>query len=99
MTLAVDRSRPNSRGEKEADFFDIVAWRKLAETCANYLKKGRLVSVDGRLRSRKWEKDGIKHKAVEVLAEEISFLDRAKPDEQVRHVADGEPPLDDEVPF
>ena len=99
MTVAVDRNFANRQGDREADFLDVVVWRKLAETCSNYLAKGRLVAVDGSLRSRRWEKDGVKRKTVEILADSISFLDRAKPGDQVRHQADGDPPLDDEVPF
>ena len=51
FTLAVDRRQFRDR-EKETDFIDIVVWQKLAETCTNYLGKGRLVAVDGRLQVR-----------------------------------------------
>lgn len=80
FSLAVDRPfTSQSSGEREADFIDIVAWRKLAETCANHLGKGRLVSVEGSLRVRSYETtDGQKRKATEVVADNIHFLDRPK---------------------
>jgi len=69
--LAVDKSFKTD----EADFFDIVAWEKLAETVANYLTKGRQVAVTGRLQSRTWEKDdGSRQKVVEVNAIDVKFL-------------------------
>jgi single-strand DNA-binding protein len=73
--LAVDRRRKNAKGEKETDFIDIVAWRKLAENCDNFLRKGKLISVEGRLQMRKYEAaDGSKRIAAEVVADEIRFL-------------------------
>lgn len=80
FSLAVDRPfSSNQQGERETDFIDIVAWRKLAETCANHLGKGRLVGVDGSLRIRSYEAaDGQKRRAAEVVAENIHFLDRPK---------------------
>lgn len=77
FTLAIDRPRQNAQGEKEADFIDIVAWQKLAETCANYLGKGRLVAIEGRLQIRSYEtNDGQKRKAAEVIASNMRILDR-----------------------
>ena len=77
FTLAVDRPFTNQQGEREADFLDVVVWGKLAETCANHLSKGRLVAVSGRIQTRTWTaKDGSKRKAVEVVAEQVRFLDR-----------------------
>lgn len=78
FTLAVDRRVFKDR-EKETDFIDIVTWQKLAETCANYLGKGRLVAVDGRLQIRSYEDNqGLRRKVAEVVAENVRFLDRAK---------------------
>ncbi|MCL4513926.1 MAG: single-stranded DNA-binding protein [Candidatus Eremiobacteraeota bacterium] len=75
FTLAVDRSRSSSK-ENETDFIDIVAWQKLAEICQQYLGKGRLVAIDGRLQIRNYEaKDGQKRKAVEVVASDMKILD------------------------
>ena len=73
--LAVDR--PGK--EKETDFIRIVAWQKQAELCANYLKKGRLVGIEGRLQIRGYETtDGQKRKVAEVVANYVQFLDRGE---------------------
>lgn len=94
FTLAVERSFKDQNGEREVDFIDIVAWRKLAETCANNLGKGRLVAVDGRLQIRTYEaNDGSKRKVAEIVAESVQFLDWAK---------DGQAPsssVDPDLPF
>jgi len=77
FTLAVDRSRPNAQGEREADFIPIVVWQKQAENCANFLGKGSLVAVDGRMQVRNYDgKDGVRRWMTEVIAENVRFLDR-----------------------
>src|ERR1051325_6847584 len=78
LGIAVDRFTKNEQGEYETDFFNIVAWRRSAEFASNYLKKGRLVSVDGRLQSRSWvdQTSGQKRTVYEVVAENIQGLDR-----------------------
>lgn len=76
--LAVDRPFTNSQGEKETDFIDVVAWKKLAETVSNNLTKGRLVAVDGRLQIRQYEHDGQRRQAAEVVADNVRFLDYPK---------------------
>ncbi len=79
FTLAVNRSFKNRQGEREADFIDIVVWQKQAENCANYLGKGRLVAVEGRLQIRSYDdSQGIRRKASEVVADNVRFLDRAR---------------------
>ena len=76
FTLAVDRSFKNSQGERETDFVDIVAWRKSAELATQYLSKGRLVAVEGRLQIRSYEaQDGTRRKVAEVVTDRIQFLD------------------------
>lgn len=73
FTLAVNRKF----NRDETDFIDIVAWRGLAENCANYLGKGRMAAVEGRLQVRTFEgKDGQKRKATEVIADDVRFLDK-----------------------
>ncbi|NLB52659.1 MAG: single-stranded DNA-binding protein [Syntrophomonadaceae bacterium] len=73
FTLAVDRKY----NKEETDFIDIVAWRQLAEHCANYLSKGRLVAVEGRLQIRSYEdKEGQKRKSAQVVADDVRFLDK-----------------------
>lgn len=79
FTVAVDRPFTNQQGERETDFIDIVVWRKLAETCANHLSKGRLVAVDGRLQVRSYETpEGQRRKVAEVVADDVRFLDRPR---------------------
>ncbi len=102
FTLAVNRSFVSQSGEREADFIDIVTWRKLAEICANHLNKGRLVAVDGRLQIRSYDdQNGIRRKAAEVVADQVQFLDRARDSSgQDYESADGPPePEFDDVPF
>jgi single-strand DNA-binding protein len=79
FSLAVSRRFSNAQGERETDFIDIVLWGKLAETCTNHLKKGRLVGVDGRLQIRSYEaQDGQKRRVAEVIADNVAFLDKPK---------------------
>ncbi|RJQ32513.1 MAG: single-stranded DNA-binding protein [Peptococcaceae bacterium] len=79
FTIAVDRSFTNRQGERETDFIDIVVWQKLAETCANYIGKGRLVAVDGRLQIRSYDdSQGVRRKAAEIVADTVRFLDRSR---------------------
>src|SRR5262245_64415493 len=69
----------NAQGERETDWIDIVAWRQNAEFAANYLAKGRLVAVDGRLQIRSWTaQDGTKRKSAEVVADHLRGLDRPR---------------------
>jgi len=75
FTLAVDRKFKNSEGQKETDFIPIVAFKQLAELCANYLAKGKLCSVDGRIQIRTYnDKEGQKRWQTDVIAEDIHFL-------------------------
>ncbi|MCL6631763.1 MAG: single-stranded DNA-binding protein [Alicyclobacillus herbarius] len=77
FTLAVDRMRSNQNGERETDFINIVVWQKQAEICAQYLHKGRLAAVDGRLQIRSYEnREGQRVRVAEVVAETVRFLDR-----------------------
>ena len=76
FTLAVNRNFTNQQGEREADFIPIVVWRGLAETCARYLSKGRLVAVHGRIQTRSYERDGQRRYIPEVVGDEVVFLDR-----------------------
>ena len=99
MTVAVDRDFKNAQGEKETDFIDVVTWRKLAETVNNHLTKSRLVAVNGRLQVGSWEKNGVKHKAAEIVASSVNFLDRPK-ENGVAGGTDDDPALaDEDSPF
>lgn len=75
FTLAINRPRSNQAGEREADFINIVAWQKLADLCATYLRKGRQAAVEGRLQTRSYDnKEGKKVYVTEVVAENVQFL-------------------------
>lgn len=74
--VAVQRPYANQQGERDTDFIRVVVWRKLAETCANNLGKGRMVAIDGHLQVRSYEgKDGQRRKVTEVVANIVRFLD------------------------
>jgi len=97
FSLAVERPFANQKGEKEVDFIRIVVWRKQAENCANYLSKGRLAAVEGRLQLRSYEdRDGIKRTIAEVVASSVTFLDGRK---DISGGRDREASLNDEESF
>jgi len=76
FTLAVNRTFTNQSGEREADFINVVVWRRPAENVANFLKKGSLAGVDGRLQTRNYEgQDGKRIYVTEVVAESVQFLE------------------------
>ncbi len=76
FTLAVNRRFVAQGQERQADFFNIVAWSKLGEFCSKYFKKGQQVSIVGRLQNRSWDDDqGTRHYITEVIAEEAYFAD------------------------
>lgn len=76
FTLAVDRNYVGQNGQREADFINIVVWRKLAESVANNLSKGRMVAISGSLQSRKYQaQDGSNRYVTEVTADEVKYLD------------------------
>ncbi len=92
--LAVDRQVKNQAGEKEADFINIVLWRQQAEFAANYLNKGRLVLVEGRLQIRNWTtQDGQRRVTAEVVGNSVQGLDRRR-EEGGPAAAGGDIPLD-----
>ncbi len=76
FTLAVNRPFSNQSGEREADFINIVVWRKQAENVKNYLTQGSQVAIDGRLQTRSYDgEDGKKRYVTEVIADNVQFLD------------------------
>lgn len=76
FTLAVDRPFTNQQGEREADFINIVVWRQLAETVANYLRKGRLTAVEGRIQVRHYDNnEGKRVYVTEVVGDNVRFLE------------------------
>ena len=74
-TLAVNRRYKGQNGEREADFVNVVVWGKLAETLASYASKGSLISLDGELRTRRYEKDNVTHYVTEVLCNGFQLLE------------------------
>ncbi|EAC3654645.1 single-stranded DNA-binding protein [Listeria monocytogenes] len=76
FTLAVNRTFTNQQGEREADFINCVVWRKPAENVANFLKKGSMAGVDGRVQTRNYEgNDGKRVYVTEIVAESVQFLE------------------------
>jgi len=89
FTLAVDRGM-RAGEERQTDFFDIVAFRQLADTVANYMTKGKLVLVEGKLQTRSYtDREGNRRKAYEVVADTVRFLERPR---------EGEPEADADMP-
>ena len=77
----MERDYADQSGERETDFFDVVAWRGTADFLCSYFDKGRKVLVDGRLQAREWtDKNKNKRVTVEIVAESIYFAD-SKPAE------------------
>lgn len=81
FSIAVSKRMKPQDGSPDADFFRVNCWEKTAEYVSNYLTKGRLVAVDGRLQSRKYTtNDGQNREVVEIVAESVQGLDRPKDD-------------------
>lgn len=107
LGLAVNNKYGTGDDKKEEVLFiDVNVWGKSAENCAEYLKKGRLVFVEGRLKWRQWEKDGQKKSKIDVTAISVQFMPtgggggggQAKQQSEDEPPQDA-PPGDDEVPF
>lgn len=105
LGIAVNRQYKGSDGEmqKEVQYFNITVWGKTGENCGKFLAKGRPVFVVGRLQNRSWEKDGVKHSATDIVADEVHFLGGRPTDQEERGGAPaGAPPADPmqgEMPF
>lgn len=81
--IAVDRNYVKAGEQRQADFFDIVAWRSSAEFVCRNFSKGSLIAVDGQLQSRQYQtKDGQNRTAIEVVADNISFTGERRDDSQ-----------------
>lgn len=98
FSIACERDFKNQSGEKEVDFINVVTWGKLAETVANYLSRGKLAAVEGRLQIRSYEdKEGQRRQATEVVADSVQFLspkDGSQPAGETPEL-----PPDDQLPF
>lgn len=111
FSLAVDKQLAKekkqefeAKGEPTADFINIVVWGKQAENCANYLVKGRLVGIQGRIQTRSWTDDSNnKRYATEVVANQVQFLEwgEKKADTNYNDLPSGFHPTDndDMIPF
>lgn len=76
FSLAVNRTFNNQNGERETDFINIIIWRKQAENVCNFLDKGSLVSVEGRIQTGSFnDKDGNKRYSMDVVADNVQFLE------------------------
>ncbi|MGF0112102.1 single-stranded DNA-binding protein [Streptococcus sp. SGI.013] len=75
LTLAVNRRYKGANGEREADFVNAVFWGKTAESLASYASKGSLISLDGEIRTRKYDKNGTTHYVTEVLGQSYQLLE------------------------
>ena len=99
FSVATNRSWTTSDGEShsETEWFNIVAWSKLAEICNQYLRKGQQVYIDGRLHSREWEDSNkTKRTSVEIVANEMIMLSERRSEQET---ADESTPKEDEFPF
>ncbi|HEX5826254.1 MAG TPA: single-stranded DNA-binding protein [Candidatus Limnocylindrales bacterium] len=65
-------------GKELSDFHSIVAWNRLAETCGKYLGKGQLVAIEGRIATRSWDANGVRHWKTEIVAGSVEMLSRAR---------------------
>ncbi|MDI6785896.1 MAG: single-stranded DNA-binding protein [bacterium] len=109
FSIAINRIYTTTSGEKkeEVDFIPIVVWGKQAENCSQYLNKGSLVLVDGRLRQSSWEtKEGEKRYAIEVIAQRVQFLNKPKGENRTTSTLSTSneetmigDEIDDEIPF
>jgi len=107
FTLAVNRTFTNAQGEREADFINCITFRKQAENVNNYLSKGSLAGVDGRVQTRNYEnKEGKRVYVTEVVADNVQFLEPKNSNKQSNQEENGfgnaNGPIDisnDDLPF
>lgn len=84
FSIAVNRRRTSADAEPQTDFFNVTAWRGLAETVARYCKKGNKIAVTGQIQIRQYEdREGVKRTSVDVVAEEVEFLSQ-KPNNEAK---------------
>ncbi|OEL06874.1 single-stranded DNA-binding protein [Staphylococcus xylosus] len=107
FTLAINRTFTNAQGEREADFINCITFRKQAENVNNYLNKGSLAGIDGRIQTRNYEnKEGKRVYVTEVVADNVQFLEPKNSNKQNKQQENGFAnvigPLDisdDDLPF
>ena len=78
FTLAVDRPYKDDEGNSPSDFFPVTAWGKLADICADYVTKGALILISGKLQSRSYESNNETVWIIEVIAESVNILSEGK---------------------
>lgn len=101
FTVAVNRTYASQTGERKEDtsFIRVVVWARRAEVCNEYLRKGSPVFVEGRLQSRSWEaQDGTKRSSIEVVANNVQFLNRGGKGPATEEVQLPSEPLDEAAP-
>lgn len=108
ISIAVSRRYAGADGSRETDFFNVTAWRAIAENCVKYLKKGSKIAVVGSIQNRSYEaQDGTKKFTTDIMADEIEFLSTKNEGEGMMpthnesntQVADLQPIDDDSLPF
>jgi single-strand DNA-binding protein len=96
FTLAINRpGKKNASGQTEADFLRVVAWRRLAEICGEYLKKGRLVSIEGRLQLNSFMQEGVQRVSADIVADNMQMLERKDEKKEAVQMS----PASEAVPF
>ena len=95
------KSKTSNEFKEEVSYFDIVVFGKMGENCAEYLSKGRPVLVEGRLRQRRWDQDGVKRSKIEILADNVQFLGtgRGSAQEGGSSASSSQELPDDDIPF
>lgn len=105
FSIATSESYTNKQGEKveQTEWHAIVAWGKIAEIIEKWVTKGMLIYIEGKLKTRKWEKDGQTHYATEIFADSLQMLSKSEPKEQSQPAKQNSDNLpkqgDDYVPF
>ena len=100
FTLAVDRPFRSQSGDRETDFIKVVVWRKQAENCGNYLNKGAMAGIDGRLQIRSYEdRDGQRRWVAEVVGDNVQFLSQRGTGSVKPPKSDGDDIDLDDLPF
>ncbi len=101
FSIAVTRRFANAEGERETDFFNVVAWRALADHCGKYLHKGSKVAIVGSINNRTYDaQDGTKRTVTDITAEEVEFLSSKNSGEERNEVVGNLQPIEDDgLPF
>jgi single-strand DNA-binding protein len=106
FSIATSDSWKDQEGntQERTEWHNIVAWRKLAEICGEWLKKGKRVYIEGRLQTRNYEKDGVKRYVTEIVADQLIMLDGGgqRPTnggEAEAPASDAAPAKEDDLPF